>query len=601
MTKPIRNFCIIAHIDHGKSTLADRLIEQTGALTAREMKTAQVLDTLEIEQERGITVKAQTATLFYRARDGKTYQLNLIDTPGHVDFSYEVARAMQACEGALLLVDATQGVEAQTLANAYLAVEQGLEIVPVINKIDLPNADVEEAKRQIAEVVGLDAEEAICVSAKTGEGVKELLEAIVARIPPPEEDDEGPLRALVFDSWFDPYVGAIALVRVVSGVVKPGERVRLMSTGAEHEVQELGRLLPRRQKLMALASGDVGYLVAGIKRLSELQVGDTITHAARPAHEPLPGFRRAKPMVFAGIYPVDPADYDELRDALEKLHLNDPAFSFEPESSAALGLGFRCGFLGMLHMEIVQERLEREFEQDVITTAPSVVYRVHLTNGEVREVANPSEFPEPQRIAKMEEPIVDASIFTPERFVGAILKLCEERRGVQKEMRYAGAGRMFIRYELPLAEIVVDFFDRLKTVSRGYASMDYELAGWREADVVKLDIRVHGEVVDALSLIVHRQMAERRGRAIVKRLKELIPRQQFDVAIQAAIGARVIARETIKALRKNVTAKCYGGDVTRKRKLLEKQKKGKKRLKQIGRVEVPQEAFHAVLRVKDEG
>ncbi len=601
MTKPIRNFCIVAHIDHGKSTLADRLIERTGALTAREMKTAQVLDTLEIEQERGITVKAQTATLSYRARDGKTWQLNLIDTPGHVDFSYEVARAMQACEGALLLVDATQGVEAQTLANAYLAIEQGLEIVPVINKIDLPNADVAEAKRQIAEVVGLDPDEAVCVSAKSGEGVDELLEAIVARIPPPDEDDEGPLRALVFDSWFDPYVGAIALVRVVSGVVRKGERVRLMSTGAEHEVQELRRLLPRRERLEALASGDVGYLVAGIKRLSELQVGDTITHAARPAREPLPGFRRAKPMVFAGIYPVDPAAYDELRDALEKLHLNDPAFTFEPESSTALGLGFRCGFLGMLHMEIVQERLEREFEQDVITTAPSVVYRVHLTDGEVREVANPSEFPEPQRIASVEEPVVEAGIFTPERFVGAILKLCEERRGVQKELRHAGAGRMFIRYELPLAEIVVDFFDRLKSVSRGYASLDYELAGWRAADVVKLDIRVHGEVVDALSLIVHREMAERRGRAVVKRLKELIPRQQFDVALQAAIGARVIARETVKALRKNVTAKCYGGDVTRKRKLLEKQKKGKKRLKQIGRVAVPQEAFHAVLRVKDEG
>ena len=592
----IRNFSIIAHIDHGKSTLADRLIEDTGALSEREMK-KQVLDSMDLEQERGITIKAQTASLQYPASDGKTYTLNLIDTPGHVDFTYEVSRSLQACEGALLIVDATQGVEAQTLANVYLALENDLEIIPVINKIDLPSADVEEARRQIEEVIGLDASDAIAVSAKTGEGVKDVLEAIVARVPPPEDQDDKPLRALLVDSWFDPYVGAVALVRVFEGVLNKGDKIRLMSTGASYEVQDVGVFLPAPLSRPSLTSGSVGFMVAGIKELAALRVGDTVTLERKPAAEALPGFREPKPMVFSGLYPVDSGDYAELRDSLEKLNLNDPAFSFEPENSSALGLGFRCGFLGMLHMEIVQERLEREFGLDLISTAPSVVYRVYLTNGTMREISNPSEFPEPQEIERIEEPTVQANIFAPEEYVGAMMKLCQERRGQQTAMTFIGQGRVMLSYNLPLAEMVIDFYDRLKSLSRGYASMDYELADFREEDVVKLDVLVHGEPVDALSLIVHRSIAESRGRDLVKKLRELIPRQQFDVPLQAAIGGRILARETVKAVRKNVTAKCYGGDITRKRKLLEKQKAGKKRMKAIGSVEVPQEAFLAVLKL----
>ncbi len=598
----IRNFSIIAHIDHGKSTLADRLIEETGALSEREMK-KQVLDSMDLEQERGITIKAQTASLDYRARDGRDYRLNLIDTPGHVDFTYEVSRSLQACEGALLVVDATQGVEAQTLANVWLALENDLEIIPVINKIDLPSADVDEARRQIEEVIGLDASEAIPVSAKTGEGVREVLEAIVARVPPPPARDDAPLRALVVDSWFDAYVGAVALVRVFEGVLGKGEKVRLMSaaTDAAYEVQDVGVFRPGPVSRQRLVSGEVGFLVAGIKQLADLRVGDTVTHAKHSASRPLPGFREPKPMVFSGLYPVDSGDYAELRDALEKLHLNDPAFTFEPDNSAALGLGFRCGYLGMLHMEIVQERLEREFGLELISTAPSVVYRVHLTDGGMREISNPSEFPEPQRIASIEEPTVMANIFTPEEYVGPMMRLCQERRGEQQDMKFIGPGRVMLVYRLPLAEMVIDFHDKLKSMSRGYASMDYELSEFRAADVVKLDILVHGEPVDALSLIVHRSIAEGRGRDLVRKLRELIPRQQFDVPLQAAIGGRILARETVKAMRKNVTAKCYGGDITRKRKLLEKQKAGKKRMKAIGSVEVPQEAFLAVLKLGEEG
>jgi len=594
----IRNFSIIAHIDHGKSTLADRLIEETGALSEREMK-KQVLDSMDLEQERGITIKAQTATLNYTAGDGKRYQLNLIDTPGHVDFTYEVSRSLQACEGALLIVDAAQGVEAQTLANVYLALENNLEIIPIINKIDLPSADVEEAKRQIEEVIGLDASEAIAISAKTGEGIGKVLEAIVDRVPAPEYNDEKPLRALVVDSWFDAYVGAVALVRVFEGVLNKGDKVRLMSasTAASYEIQDVGMFMPQPVSREALHSGEVGFLVAGIRQLAELRVGDTVTLDRHHADTPLPGFKEPKPMVFSGMYPVDSGDYAELRDALEKLHLNDPAFTFEPENSSALGLGFRCGFLGMLHMEIVQERLEREYALDLISTAPSVVYRVTLTDGTVKDISNPSEFPEPQRIDSIEEPNVLANIFMPEEYVGAMIKLCQDRRGIQQDMKFIGQGRVMLTYKLPLAEMVIDFYDRLKSVSRGYASMDYELTDFCAGDVVKLDILVHGEAVDALSLIVHRSIAETRGRELVKKLRQLIPRQQFDVPLQAAIGGRILARETVKAVRKNVTAKCYGGDITRKRKLLEKQKAGKKRMKSIGSVEVPQEAFLAVLKL----
>ncbi|HXH73117.1 MAG TPA: translation elongation factor 4 [Mariprofundaceae bacterium] len=592
----IRNFSIIAHIDHGKSTLADRLIEVTGALSERQMK-KQVLDSMELEQERGITIKAQTASLTYKASDGETYTLNLIDTPGHVDFTYEVSRSLQACEAALLIVDAAQGVEAQTLANVYLALENDLEIIPVINKIDLPSADVDEAKRQIEEVIGLDASEALPISAKTGIGITEVLEAIVKRCPPPKGDPNAKLQALIVDSWFDPYVGAVALVRVFEGTLKKGDKIRLMSTGSAYEVQDVGIFLPQPVSKPALSTGDVGFLIGSIKRLADLKVGDTVTLDRNPAEVPLPGFREPKPMVFSGIYPVDSGDYGELRDSLERLHLNDPAFTFEPESSSALGLGFRCGFLGMLHMEIVQERLEREYDLDLISTAPSVVYRVYLTDGTMREISNPSEFPDPQRIARIEEPTVTANIFMPEEYVGAMMKLCQERRGQQQDMKFVGQGRVMLVYNLPLAEMVIDFYDKLKSISRGYASMDYELADFRADDVVKLDILVHAEPVDALSLIVHRSIAETRGRDLVKKLRELIPRQQFDVPLQAAIGGRILARETVKAVRKNVTAKCYGGDISRKRKLLEKQKAGKKRMKAIGSVEVPQEAFLAVLKL----
>jgi len=592
----IRNFSIIAHIDHGKSTLADRLIEETGALSERQMK-KQVLDSMALEQERGITIKAQTASLSYAAKDGVSYMLNLIDTPGHVDFTYEVSRSLQACEGALLIVDATQGVEAQTLANVYLALENDLEIIPVINKIDLPSADVDEARRQIEEVIGLDAADAIAVSAKTGEGVDDVLEAIVHRVPQPSGDGEARLQALIVDSWFDSYVGAVALVRVFNGAIKKGDRVRLMSTGTFYEVQDVGVFLPLPVSREVLNPGEVGFMICGIKQLADLKVGDTVTLDRQPAEQALPGYREPKPMVFSGLYPVDSADYSELRDALERLHLNDPAFTFEPDNSAALGLGFRCGFLGMLHMEIVQERLEREYGLDLISTAPSVVYRVTMTDGAEREISNPSEFPEPQAIGHIEEPTVTANIFVPEEFVGAMMKLCQERRGVQEDMKFIGQGRVMLTYNLPLAEMVIDFYDKLKSVSRGYASMDYELSGFREDDVVKLDVLVHGDPVDALSLIVHRSIAESRGRDLVKKLRELIPRQQFDVPLQAAIGGRILARETVKAVRKNVTAKCYGGDITRKRKLLEKQKAGKKRMKAIGNVEVPQEAFLAVLKL----
>ncbi len=595
----IRNFSIIAHIDHGKSTLADRLIEETGALSQREMK-KQVLDSMELEQERGITIKAQTATLEYRASDGEQYKLNLIDTPGHVDFTYEVSRSLQACEGALLIVDATQGVEAQTLANVYLAMENDLEIIPVINKIDLPSADVEEAKRQIEDVIGIDASEAIAVSAKTGEGIMDVLEAVVTRIPAPKSNDDAPVRALIVDSWFDSYVGAVALVRVFDGIMRKGDQVILMSNGKKYGINDLGVFTPAPVSTGVLKSGDVGFMVCGIKTLADLRVGDTVTLEKHPAAEQLPGFREPKAMVFSGLYPVDSNDYAELRDSLEKLNMNDPSFTFEMESSSALGLGFRCGFLGLLHMEIIQERLEREYDLDLITTAPSVVYRVTTTDGATKEISNPSGFPDVSEIKEVQEPTVLANIFMPEEFVGVMMKLCQERRGIQQDMKFIGQGRVMLTYNLPLAEMVIDFYDKLKSVSRGYASMDYELADFRTESVVKLDILVHGEPVDALSLIVHRSVAETRGRALIKKLRELIPRHQFDVPVQAAIGGKILARETVKGVRKNVTAKCYGGDISRKRKLLEKQKKGKKRMKAIGSVEVPQEAFLAVLKLGDD-
>jgi len=589
----IRNFSIIAHIDHGKSTLADRLIEETGALSEREMK-KQVLDSMDLEQERGITIKAQTASLDYPAKDGETYKLNLIDTPGHVDFTYEVSRSLQACEGALLIVDATQGVEAQTLANVYLAMENDLEIIPVINKIDLPSADVEEVKRQIEDIIGIDASEAIAVSAKTGEGISEVLEAIVHRVPAPQALDDEPLRALIVDSWFDSYVGAVALVRVFDGVMSKGDKIRLMSNGIAYDINDVGVFQPAPMSQKMLISGTVGFMICGIKTLADLRVGDTVTLERQPAAESLPGFREPKAMVFSGLYPVDSADYVDLRDSLEKLQMNDPSFTYEAESSTALGLGFRCGFLGMLHMEIIQERLEREYDLDLITTAPSVVYRIHFKHGGMQEVSNPSDFPDPVEILKIEEPTVRANIFMPEEFVGALMKLCQERRGLQEDMKFIGQGRVMLTYNLPLGEMVIDFYDKLKSVSRGYASMDYELAEFREEAVIKLDVLVHGDAVDALSMIVHQSVAEQRGRLLVKKLRELIPRQQFDV------GGKILARETVKAVRKNVIAKCYGGDITRKRKLLEKQKRGKKRMKAIGSVEVPQEAFLAVLKLNEE-
>lgn len=592
----IRNFCIIAHIDHGKSTLADRLLERTGRLSEREMKD-QILDSLELERERGITIKLQAVRLTYRARDGEEYILNLIDTPGHVDFSYEVSRSLAACEGALLVVDATQGVEAQTLANCYLALEHDLEIIPVINKIDLPNADPERVMAEIEETIGIDASSAIFASAKTGEGAEDILEAIVQRIPPPKGQEDAPLRALIFDSHFDPYRGVVAYVRVVDGELRQGQTIRMMSTGTTYEVTDLGVFLPQMVPVDRLGPGEVGSVLAGIKNVQDTRIGDTITDAAKPAAEPLPGYQPITPLVFCGLYPVDGEDFPALRDALEKLQLNDAALQFEADTSGALGFGFRCGFLGLLHMEIVQERLEREFGLNLITTAPSVVYRVILTNGDVKEVHNPAHFPARQNIEWVEEPYVRASIVTPSEFIGPLMELCQDRRGVFINMEYLTPERAQLIYEMPLNEILMDFYDRLKTRSRGYASLDYEPIGYREGKLVKMDILLAGDPVDALSTIVHEEKAYARGKQLAEKLKEVIPRQLFEVPIQAAIGNKVIARETVRALRKDVLAKCYGGDVTRKRKLLEKQKEGKKRMKQLGRVEVPQEAFMAVLRI----
>jgi len=591
----IRNFCIIAHIDHGKSTLADRLLELTGALTQREMH-EQVLDSMDLERERGITIKAKSIRLQYAARDGHTYRLNLIDTPGHVDFSYEVSRALSACEGALLVVDASQGVEAQTVANTFLAAHHNLTIIPVINKIDLPAAQPDRVKEQMENVLAIPAADALAISAKSGEGVQAVLDAVVARVPPPRGAAESPLRALIFDSWFDPYRGAVVMVRVMEGRVARHMRIRLCANNEVYEVEELGALTPKPVKLDELAAGDVGFVIANIKRVADARVGDTIVEADRPA-EPLPGFEAIKPMVFAGLYPVLADEYEPLRDALGKLQLNDAAFFYEPENSVALGFGFRCGFLGLLHMEIVQERLEREFGLNLITTAPSVRYRLTTAAGENIEVDSPTKFPAPSMVATIEEPIITAMVITSEDSVGAILSLCEEKRGEQKNFEYLSPQRVMLTYELPLNEIVLDFYDRLKGASRGYASLDYHLAGYREADLVKLDLLVGGEPVDALSMICHREQAYERGRELVTRLRKLIPKQMFEVPIQAAIGSRVIARETISPMRKNVLAKCYGGDITRKRKLLEKQKEGKKRMKRVGRVDIPQEAFLAVLKV----
>jgi GTP-binding protein LepA len=595
----IRNFAIIAHIDHGKSTLADRLLELTGSLTAREMQ-AQVLDAMDLERERGITIKAHSVRMMYPAADGKIYQLNLIDTPGHVDFSYEVSRSLASCEGALLVVDASQGVEAQTLANAYIAINNGLEIIPVINKIDLPSADIERTKEMIESAVGLDASHALAISAKTGVGVPEVLEAVVQRIPPPKGRAANQLQALIFDSWFDSYRGVVVLARVIQGTLYKGQRIRLMSNGRTFDVETLGVLTPKPIEIDQLSAGEVGFLTATIKTVADCKIGDTITDDHHPAIEPLPGFEELKPMVFAGLYTVDAHEHTLLREALEKLRLNDSSFFFEPESSVALGFGFRCGFLGLLHMEIIQERLEREYNLDLITTAPGVRYKITLTDGSVIEVDNPARWPDPSEIAKIEEPVILATILTNEEYVGGILKLVEDKRGKQKGFEYVSSTRVMLNYELPLNEIVLDFYDRLKTISRGYASLDYHVTGSWESPMVKLDILVSGDPVDALSIIVHRDFAYDRGRALVSKMRELIPRQMFEVAIQAAIGAKVIARETVAALRKNVIAKCYGGDISRKRKLLEKQKEGKKRMKRIGRVDIPQEAFLAVLRVGED-
>jgi GTP-binding protein LepA len=594
----IRNFSIIAHIDHGKSTLADRLLEATGALQQREMM-EQVLDTMDLERERGITIKAHAVRLSYKADDGITYQLNLIDTPGHVDFTYEVSRSLQACEGALLVVDASQGVEAQTLANTYLALNHNLEIIPVINKIDLPSAEPERIREQIEQLIGLPAQDAILVSAKQGIGIKEVLEAVVRLVPAPKGSPDAPLRALIFDSWFDPYRGVIILVRVVDGTIRVGQKIKLWATGAICEVDGLGYQSPKPIPCDELSAGEAGFLFANIKTVSDAQIGDTVTSVENPASEALPGFQEIKPMVFAGLYPVESHEHGRLREALEKLRLNDSAFNFEPENSVALGFGFRCGFLGLLHLEIIQERLEREFQIDLITTAPGVRYKLTAMNGELIEVYNPSKFPDPSVIKQIEEPIIDATVITREEYVGEILKLLEEKRGTQKKFEYIGTGRVLLLYELPLNEIVLDFYDRLKSASRGYASLDYHLAGYRVSPMVKLDVLVAGEPVDALSMIVHKDFAYERGKLLIERLRKLIPRQMFEVALQAAIGNKVIARETIKAMGKNVLAKCYGGDISRKRKLLEKQKEGKKRMKRVGRVEIPQEAFLAVLKVGD--
>ncbi|WP_372025616.1 translation elongation factor 4 [Tistrella mobilis] len=591
----IRNFSIIAHIDHGKSTLADRLIERLGGLQGREMK-EQILDSMDIERERGITIKAQTVRLTYDAKDGKTYELNLIDTPGHVDFSYEVSRSLSACEGSLLLVDASQGVEAQTLANAYLAIDNDHEIVPVLNKVDLPAAEPERIKQQIEDVIGLDASQAIPISAKTGVGIDDVLEALVTRLQAPAGDPAAPLKALVVDSWYDPYLGVVILVRVKDGTLKKGAKIRFMATKRAHPVDRVGVFTPKPLMIDTLGCGSIGFITAGIKDIADAQVGDTITEEDRPAAAPLPGFKPTVPVVFCSLFPVDASDYEHLRDSLGKLRLNDAALHFEPETSTALGLGFRCGFLGLLHLEIIQERLEREFNLDLITTAPSVVYKVYKIDGSIMELHNPADMPDPVQIDHIEEPMINATIMVPDDHLGAVLKLCEEKRGRQKELTYVG-GRAMVVYELPLAEVVFDFYDRLKSVSRGYASFDYQLQGYEESDLVKLTILVNKEPVDALSIIVHRAMSEGRGRVICERLKDLIPRQMFQIAVQAAIGGRVVARETVKALRKDVLAKCYGGDVSRKRKLLEKQKEGKKRMRTYGNVEIPQSAFIAALKI----
>jgi GTP-binding protein LepA len=595
----IRNFAIIAHIDHGKSTLSDRLLELTGSLTSREMQ-AQVLDAMDLERERGITIKAHTVRMMYKSKDGETYQLNLIDTPGHVDFSYEVSRSLASCEGALLVVDASQGVEAQTLANAYLAISNGLEIIPVINKIDLPSADIPRTKEMIEKSVGLPADDAIPVSAKTGQNVDEILEAVIHLLPPPKGDAEAPLQALIFDSWFDPYRGVIVLARVINGRMRKGQKIKMMSNGKIFDIESMGVMTPKPVELDELSAGEVGFFVATIKNVADTKVGDTITDVERPCAEPLPGFEDIKSMVFAGLYTVDSHEHSLLRDALEKLRLNDSSFSFEPESSAALGFGFRCGFLGLLHLEIIQERLEREYGLDLITTAPGVQYKITLTDGKVIMVDNPSRWPDPSEIEQVEEPVIEAKILTNEEYLGNILKLVESKRGQQKNIEYVSETRVMITYELPLNEIVLDFYDRLKSVSRGYASLDYHLAGSWISPMVKMDILVSGEPVDALSIIVHRDFAYDRGKALVEKMRELIPRQMFEVAIQAAIGSKIIARSTVSAIRKNVIAKCYGGDISRKRKLLEKQKEGKKRMKRIGKVDIPQEAFLAVLKVGEE-
>ncbi|CUA79951.1 translation elongation factor 4 [Anoxybacillus suryakundensis] len=595
----IRNFSIIAHIDHGKSTLADRILEKTGALSEREMKD-QALDSMELERERGITIKLNAVQLHYKAKDGEDYILHLIDTPGHVDFTYEVSRSLAACEGAILVVDAAQGIEAQTLANVYLAIDNNLEILPVINKIDLPSADPERVRQEIEDVIGLDASEAVLASAKVGIGIDEILEQIVQKIPAPSGDPDAPLKALIFDSLYDPYRGVVAYIRVVEGTVKAGQKIKMMATGKEFEVVEVGVFTPKAKVVDELTVGDVGYLTASIKNVSDTRVGDTITHADNPASEPLPGYRRLNPMVFCGLYPIDTARYNDLREALEKLQLNDAALQFEPETSQALGFGFRCGFLGLLHMEIIQERLEREFNIDIIATAPSVVYKVYLTDGTELAVDNPSNMPDPQKIERVEEPYVRATIMVPNDYVGPVMELCQKKRGIFGDMQYLDERRVTLTYELPLAEIVYDFFDILKSSTKGYASFDYELIGYKPSKLVKMDILLNGEKVDALSFIVHRDSAYDRGKVIVEKLKDLIPRQQFEVPVQAAVGNKIIARSTIKALRKNVLAKCYGGDISRKRKLLEKQKEGKKRMKQVGSVEVPQEAFMAVLKMDDQ-
>ena len=592
-----RNFSIIAHIDHGKSTLADRLIQRCGGLSDREME-AQVLDSMDLERERGITIKAQTAALEYTAADGTKYNLNLIDTPGHVDFSYEVSRSLSACEGALLVVDASQGVEAQTVANCYTAIELGVEVLPILNKMDLPSANAEEARAEIEDVIGIDAHDAVLASAKTGMGLEEILERIIERVPPPKGDPAAPLQALIIDSWFDNYVGVVMLVRVVNGVLKPKDKILLMATGATHLVEQVGVFTPKSRSRDQLSAGDVGFVISGIKELRDAHVGDTVTHASRPAAAPLPGFKEVKSQVFAGLFPVESNQYEALRDALTKLQLNDASLHFEPEVSQALGFGFRCGFLGLLHMDIVQERLEREYDMDLITTAPSVVYEVLLRDGSVVSVENPSKMPDPAKIEEIREPIVDVTIFVPQEYVGQVITLCIGKRGVQTDLTYHSR-HVILKYELPLAEIVLDFFDKLKSVSRGYASMDYEFKEYRAADVVKVDMLINGDRVDALSVIVHRANATHRGREVTAKMRKLIPRQMYDVAIQASIGANIIAREDVKALRKNVLAKCYGGDITRKKKLLEKQKAGKKRMKQVGTVEIPQEAFLAILQVED--